>query len=363
MVGGTRSGRVTKARSEQPSPATGKPKAKTPGATAKPKPKPAKRRNENSTPKAVRSKGKKATAAVTEEKSEQSDVPVPAAASQETKAKPEAAPEEVKPPLAAPLPKPKVTRIYNEIWGSTLDSIAFVSESGLSRDDDTNTIALNLIDHIIKPENWNPDLSYNVLSATCFFFASKITGLNRNTVDKIASAMKVDPHLVEVMTGPQVHHNPVVKARLAEALRVGPEDVKNGYGILFAQKEGLKEFVGEYAEKVDALPNPDDLGKMEVQKVTSNMGWKRGEGLGGEKKGIASPIKAADRPFPEVGLGWLPERFKPDPEDDGEEEEKAEASIAAIPSDEAATEAEKASEVELDPSELDDFDRFVEENE
>lgn len=192
-----------------------------------------------------------------------------------------ASPKEALPvPEEDPTLGPKVTRVYNEIWASTLDSIAFVSESLLSTNEDTNTITLNLIDHIIKPENWNPNLSYNVLSATCFFFASRITGHHRNTTDRIASAMKVDLSLIEAMAGPQVHYNPVVKLRLMEALRVGAEDVKKGYAILYEHREGLKEFVGEYADRLDVLPSPDNVDKIDVPKVMGNMGWKEGESLG-----------------------------------------------------------------------------------
>ncbi|KAF2160138.1 hypothetical protein M409DRAFT_60245 [Zasmidium cellare ATCC 36951] len=349
MVDGTRSGRVTKGRPQAPK--TGNAKGAKPQGVTKNKVRPAPKRDASTPPKprAGRSRAKKGvTAAPDEYLEKQRDAPAPAAILEEPQAPP-------------PPPTSKVTRIYNEIWASTLDSIAFVSEDSLSTDPDTNTITLNLIDHIIKPENWNPDLSYNVLSATCFFFASKVTGQKRNTPDRIASAMKVDLHLIEAMAGPQVHYDPVVRARLAEALRVGPDDVTKGYKILFAQKEALKEFVGAYAGNLDKLPEPSELGKMEVQNVMANVGWKEGEGLGSWKKGIASPIRAASRVFPEAGLGWRPEGSV---EEEEEEQAEAKESEEVVPSvEEAAIEAEKASEVELDDSELDDFDRFVEENE
>lgn len=343
MVDGTRSGRVARGKTAK---ATGTAKGPIPQGVTKTKAKPAQRRDA----KAPRGKGKKAAAVV----AAVADREVIDSTGLQIKSAAYAATWTEQKQLSPT--KPKVARVYNEIWASTFASIAFISEESISTTDDTNTITLNLIDHIIKPENWNPQLSYNVLSATCFFFASKITGLTRNTPDKIANAMKVDLHLIEAMAGPHVHYNPALRARLEEALRVGPEDVVKGYGILFEQRGGLKEFVGEYAGELEALPGPSELGKMEVQTVMSGMAWKEGEGLGAEKRGEASPVKAASESHTSGGLCWNSK---------GAKEQQAEGNVSeeALPSDEAAIEAEKASEVELDPAELDDFDRYVEENE
>ncbi|KAK4508713.1 hypothetical protein PRZ48_002452 [Zasmidium cellare] len=287
MVDGTRSGRVTRGRAGGV--VGGKTRAMKPQGVTKNKPRPPPKRDARPPPKprAARGRGRQAAAAHIEPTQEQHQEPAPTTGPAE--------------PTPAPPLAPKVTRIYNDLWASTLDSIAFVHQHNLSTTPDTNTITLNLIDHIIKPENWNPDLSYNVLSATCFYFASVVTGLERNTPENIAGAMEVDIGLVEAMAGPQVHYDSVVRSRLAEALRVKPEDVRKGYGILWQQREGLKEFVGGFVKELEGLP---ELGKP-----------------GGEK-----------------------------------EEEQADV-------EEVVEATEKASEVELDDSELDDFDRYVEENE
>lgn len=312
MVDGTRRGRVAKGKSEG---WAGKVKGTKSQGVTKPKSKAAQRKDAQ----APRGKERKAAAAVTvvadQEAVDAAELQIKEAASAATSQEP-----------LVPASKPKVSRVYNEIWASTLASIAFISETTISTTKDTNIITLNLIDHIIKPENWNPNLSYNVLSATCFFFAPKITGEKRNTPDRIASAMKVDVHLIEAMAGPQVHYNSVVRVRLAEALRVRPEDVVKGYGILFEQREGLREFVGEYVKELKALPEPSELGRVEVHQFVPETGW---------DPNVAEDAEQAERNVSEE----------------------------VLPSDEAAIEAEKASEVELDPSELDDFDRYVGENE
>lgn len=279
----------------------------------------------------------------------------------ESNGTPPAAP---KPTIAIPAPEPvpagpSVERVFNNLWESTTASLAFVYQFGLDTDQDTETIALNLIDHIIKPEIWNPDLSWNVLSATCFFFASQITE-KRNSADRIAAACRVDPQVVAAMAGAQAFYDPGVKQRLAQALAVSAHDVKRGYKILYDQKDSLMEFVGGYADKLAELANVH--------------GQLRGAGFGGLAQTKDNPLKVQPQPprsAPQpTSVDTNNEEVLFDDDilgtgNDGAEDASAAALKPTAVDPPALVKAaeEKASEADLDLFDLDEFDTYVLENE
>jgi hypothetical protein len=147
---------------------------------------------------------------------------------------------------------PKVERVYNDIWASTPASFAFARHGKLDHSEDTITIALNILDHIIRPENWNPALSNNKLSASCFFFASKMTG-KKVKASEVAGSIWMDPSVVAGMS--QVNEGPLYD-RMLESLTVSATQVVQGYEILYEQREGLRDLLGEYGEGLAKLPLP-----------------------------------------------------------------------------------------------------------
>lgn len=283
-----------------------------------------------------------------------------------------------KPTIAIPSPEPipagpSVERVFNDLWESTTASLAFVYQFGLDTDQDTETIALNLIDHIIKPEIWNPDLSWNVLSATCFFFASQITE-KRNSADRIAAACRVDPQVVAAMAGAQAFYDPGVKQRLAQALAVSAHDVKRGYKILYDQKDSLMEFVGGYADKLAELPHPDQFKAFAPKMVANVRGQLRGAGFGALAQTKDNPLKAQPQPprsAPQpTSVDTNNEEVLFDDDilgtgNDGAEDASAAAlkPTAVDPPVLLKAAEEKASEAELDLFDLDEFDTYVLENE
>ncbi|CAK3894684.1 Hypothetical predicted protein [Lecanosticta acicola] len=280
------------------------------------------------------------------------------------------------PTSAEPFP---VKRISNDLWKSTTASLSFVYRSELETDPDTETIALNIIDHIIKPENWNPNLSWNVLSATCFFLASKVTGKHRNTAERIAAACKVDPQIAAAMAGSQAFYDPGVQYRLAQALAVSAEDIKRGYRILYGHREKCEELVGMYADRLAGLPHPDQLWAFGR---ANNAVQVQAQGPAGYAKPMDAPPKAQPQPL----SGPAPTTVKDSDEiswdddilDGGHEFDKAGVTDAITASDAGqmglpAVEKdplallkaaeEKASEADLDLFDLDEFDTYVAENE
>lgn len=219
-------------------------------------------------------------------------------------------------PSGARLPaQPKVTRIPNDLSPCTSASLAFVHDSRLATSADTETIALNMMDHIIKPENWNESLSWNVFSASCFFFASIVTGVN-NSAEDVAHAVKADEGWIRQV----VLRDEMVRQRVRKALGVTREDVLRGYGIIWRQRRGLGECLGGYREGLERLPGVQD----------------------GKVSGGGSTLTV-----PDVGERGV---FKTD------------ALGVAEPLPLQAAE-EKVSKNALDDVELDEFDTFVADNE
>lgn len=202
---------------------------------------------------------------------------------------------------------PRVERIYNDIWASGPASFAFATHGSLDHDQDTIVIALNILDHIIRPENWNPELSNNKLSAASFFFASRLTG-KKATATQIAGSIWIDPVVVAGMA--QSEEGPLYN-RMLESLTVNAAQVVQGYEILYAQREGLIGLLGEYAAGIDSLPLPaieketlkseaeDGPYTSEVAAIMTKLGYQRGSGLGEEAIAI---VKAENLTEAENGI-------------------------------------------------------------
>lgn len=157
----------------------------------------------------------------------------------------------------------KVARVYNELWESTLDSLAFIDHGLLETDADTEIITLNLIDHIIKEENWNPALSMNKLSAACFLFASRVTG-KKNVAADIALSFEPDAEkyasaLLATINQSRMATDYTVRIRIAQALKMSAEDIEYGYRILWEQRSELRELVGDYAKDMEWVPIPEGV--------------------------------------------------------------------------------------------------------
>lgn len=176
--------------------------------------------------------------------------PGPINHSQDTRSRPTQQ-EQPKAAVEVPAP-PKVERIFNGIWESGPASFAFATHGNLDHNEDTITLALNILDHIIRPENWNPELSNNKLSASCFFFASKLTD-RKVTAMQVAGSIWVHPSMVADMS--QAQEGPLYD-RMLESLTVSAEQVVQGYAILYEQKDSLKDLLGEYGESIAMLPLP-----------------------------------------------------------------------------------------------------------
>ncbi|KXT04321.1 hypothetical protein AC578_7974 [Pseudocercospora eumusae] len=159
----------------------------------------------------------------------------------------------------------KVARVYNELWESTPVSLAFIDHGLLETDADTEIISLNLIDHIIKEENWNPALSMNKLSAACFLFASRVTGKKNAAADIALSfdrdAEKYASALLATINQSRMATDYTVRIRIAQALKMNAEDIEYGYGILWEQRSELRELVGQYASDMDWLPMPEGVSR------------------------------------------------------------------------------------------------------
>lgn len=211
-------------------------------------------------------------------------------------------------------PAPKVKRVYNDIWTSGPASFAFAKHGDLDHDDDTIVIALNILDHIIRPENWNPELSNNKLSASCFFFASKLTGKTA-TADQVAGSIWVNPAMAAAMS--QVNDGPLYD-RMWESLTVNGAQVVQGYEILYEQRESLKDLLGGYSEGLEKLPLPatekqrleaeteDGPYIVEVAAEMTTLGYQRESGLATGSNEIVEPdntLEAQDS----AGLERVPE--------------------------------------------------------
>ena len=141
-------------------------------------------------------------------------------------------------------------------------SLEFVTQAGLETDDDTNTIALNLMDYFLFSEaNWLPELSYCRLHAACFLMASLVTGKS-NTAEDIAGSLGPDSAFVRAMAAPLAEDDDAAAAIL-EVISVNVEDVKIAYELLHQRREQLAQLMGQYADRIGDLLLP--LSSMEKE--------------------------------------------------------------------------------------------------
>ncbi|KAK3686884.1 hypothetical protein LTR37_019368 [Vermiconidia calcicola] len=134
-------------------------------------------------------------------------------------------------------------------------SLEFVAQAGLETDDDTNTIALNLMDYFLFSEaNWLPELSYCRLHAACFLLASLVTGKN-NTAEDIAGSLGPDSTFVRAMSAPLAEDDDAAAA-IQEVISVNVDDVNVAYGLLHQRREQLAQLMGQYANRIGDLLSP-----------------------------------------------------------------------------------------------------------
>jgi hypothetical protein len=206
---------------------------------------------------------------------------------------------------------PRVTRVYNELWESTTLSLSFVQHGQLDTDADTDTIALNLMDHMIQEDHWNPALSQNKLVAACFMFAGLLTG-KRNSAAAIAASFEwgaqafTSALLATAAAGKNYTDDAATRYKVARALSMRAEDVEAGYQILWEQRHALRELAGDYASNMRSLPTPRgveevsesaDRGDAEGMEVDLIPGDGHAEGGGGgEGHGIPEPGFAYEEP-------------------------------------------------------------------
>ena len=136
--------------------------------------------------------------------------------------------------------------------------LAFISRAGLATEEDTNTITLNLMDHFLfsnNNNNWLPELSYTRLHAACFLLASRLTGKEDHTVEKIAEALGPESDFIQELVA-SWGVDEATAAEIQYIISVVPEDVEEAYGLLYERRDQLGELVGQYAVVLVDLPKP-----------------------------------------------------------------------------------------------------------
>lgn len=179
---------------------------------------------------------------------------------------------------------PRVTRICNPTQSWTKRSLFFVwsqsSGSTLCTSEDTETITLNLLDFLAQPEHWIPELSWLKLHAAAFLFASRTTGLSNTPQDVVhainafvedAGVRSLLAEGVRIVFGVMVGDEEV-----ARAVRVEPQDVEAGYGMLLGRIEELKHLLGEYAgnlgdEAVHEAVAPSEVVMLDEQSLYDDL--------------------------------------------------------------------------------------------
>ncbi|KAK4547097.1 hypothetical protein LTR36_001318 [Oleoguttula mirabilis] len=139
-------------------------------------------------------------------------------------------------------PSPKVQRIHRPAFMCTPHSLFFIHLGQLASSADTETIALNLMDHFLQAEHFLPELWHGQLHAVCFLFASELTGMLENEIEAIAQA-------VEAHAAGLAEHG-------VQDLEVSVEGMRRGYAAVLERREQLKGLVGDYAELLGSLAGP-----------------------------------------------------------------------------------------------------------
>ncbi|KAI6794144.1 hypothetical protein KC332_g7060 [Hortaea werneckii] len=192
--------------------------------------------------------------------------------------------EEAENPSALHEPEAKVHRIVRDYMCSSwsLDFVYHIpttDEKGetvstyLDTSEDTDTIALNLMDHFMRPENEVPKLRYGILPAASFALACDLTKISKD-FERIAQAVRVRVAMCSEMG-----------FELApEALELTGADVRKGCDVMLGRRKELYPLVGGYARVLAHLAWTV-LGLEEVDEEFWHRASKgeeaRGEGQGG----------------------------------------------------------------------------------
>ena len=147
----------------------------------------------------------------------------------------------------------KVLRTKGSISACSELSLAFISRAQLETDEDTNNIALNIMDHFLFTNNWLPALSYCTLHAACFLFASRLTG-KANSVEQVAESLGPETEFVQLMAS--LGEDEEAVAAIAYTISVDAPAVESGYALLYERKEQLGKLTGVYAAIIAQLPTP-----------------------------------------------------------------------------------------------------------
>lgn len=117
------------------------------------------------------------------------------------------------------------------------------------------------MDHFLfSSANWLPELSYCALHAATFYFVSLLTGLAENTAERVAEALGPESGFVRALVDEtNVFDSEEGKSVVRGVIGVGVEDVRVCYGILYERKEELVGLVGEFADGVRRLPEPESM--------------------------------------------------------------------------------------------------------
>lgn len=151
----------------------------------------------------------------------------------------------------------------------TPDSLFFTNLGHLDSSVDTETIALNLMDHFLLQQDFLAELWHGVLHAVCFLLASELTGRD-NSVIAVAKAVEAQA------------------AGLAEQgvgdLGVSVEAVAKGYAAVLEQRGRLVGLVGGYAGVLEGLVGAPDGGKglVDGYEVEEEIGQNAEVGVMGE---------------------------------------------------------------------------------
>ncbi|KAK4634799.1 hypothetical protein CLAFUW4_01692 [Fulvia fulva] len=236
-----------------------------------------------------------------------------------------------------PAPEPKVDRIGNDIVTTLVEThLAFVADGNLASDSNTEVIALNIMDHIIRPENWDPALTRNVLCAACFYFASMVTG-KQNSASSVAASISWfwEKH---INANPDPYYAWFAKERDTNLMSVSMDEVEQGYALLWDQQDRLEDLVGDYKQSLAQLPAPaverpkvvEDDGQLALDEELLQL-------TGGEQRDGDEQVYYG-------------------PEDRSGQDEETLA-------EDEYNELRTPTYDEVDQSELDEFDLYVEENE
>ncbi|KAI6864298.1 hypothetical protein KC343_g13794 [Hortaea werneckii] len=135
----------------------------------------------------------------------------------------------------------------------------------LESSEDTDTIALNLMDHFMRPDNEVPELRYGILPAASFALACDLTTVSKD-FERIAQAVRVRVAMCSEMG-----------FELApEALGLTGADVRKGCDVMLERRRELYPLVGGYAQELAHLACTV-LGLEEVDEEFRHRARKEGE--------------------------------------------------------------------------------------